>query len=257
RYSLEIAPADASRNSVIYVIPRGFRLSDAEIQWLLNGMVAASPTASRFNASDTNKGDNIQARAVIKGTEILSNVVQIKNTPPEITRYKILPVVFNPDDTLSVEVEANDVDGDEVTILYEWTKNGEPAGNGRQIEGGIKRGDKISIRMMPFDGLDYGQPVIRKSEIANVPPMIVGGKEFDFDGKIYIYQVRAADHDGDTLAFSLKSAPEGMSINSSTGVISWDVPSEFTGKVPITVSVTDGNGGESVQDLTLTINPPQ
>lgn len=253
RYSLEIAPSDASRNSVIYVIPRGFKLSDADIQWLLNGMVADSPTASRFNASDTNKGDNIQARAVIKGTEILSNVVQIKNTPPEITRYKILPVVFKPDDTLSVEVEANDVDGDEVTILYEWTKNEEPAGNGRQIEGAIKRGDRISIKMYPFDGLDYGQPVIRKREIGNMPPMIVGGKEFDFDGNIYIYQVRAADHDGDTLVYFLKSAPEGMGIDSSTGVISWDVPDEFTGKVQITVSVSDGNGGESVQDLTLTV----
>jgi hypothetical protein len=38
-------------------------------------------------------------------------------------------------------------------------------------------------------------------------------------------------------------------------MIKWDVPPEFTGKTPITVSVTDGHGGESLQSLTLEIRP--
>lgn len=257
RYSLEIAPADATRNSVIYLIPRGFKLSDAEIQWLLNGMVAVSSTASRFNASDTERGDNIQARAVVQGNEILSNIIQIKNAPPEISQVKFINEVIKPGSLFGVQAEASDADGDETTISYEWTRNGEPAGTKSQIDVQLKRGDRVSVKITPFDGEDYGRKVVLNREILNMPPIIVGGKEFDFDGKIYIYQVRAADHDGDTLVYSLKSAPEGIGIDSSTGVISWDVPDDFTGKVQITVSVTDGNGGESLQDLTLTINPPQ
>ncbi len=46
-----------------------------------------------------------------------------------------------------------------------------------------------------------------------------------------------------------------MTIDSSTGLIKWKVPPEFTGKTPITISVTDGHGGESLQNLTLEIIP--
>ncbi|PJA80422.1 MAG: hypothetical protein CO148_03415, partial [Nitrospirae bacterium CG_4_9_14_3_um_filter_41_27] len=59
--------------------------------------------------------------------------------------------------------------------------------------------------------------------------------------------------DGDTLTYSLKSAPSGMTIDSSKGMIKWNVPPEFKGKAPITISVTDGHGGESLQNLTLEI----
>ncbi len=46
-----------------------------------------------------------------------------------------------------------------------------------------------------------------------------------------------------------------MTIDPSKGLIKWNVPPEFTGKTPITVSVTDGHGGEVMQSLTLEITP--
>jgi hypothetical protein len=255
-FLLEITPSDASHNSIIHVIPRGFNLTDAKIDWLVNGKLTSNPAAIQFNTAETKKGDKIQAKALIQGKEILSNIIQIKNAPPEISKVRILPeVVWKPGDTLSVEVSGTDIDGDEVTISYEWTKNGEPAGNGKRIEGPLKRGDKVSVKITPFDGEVYGRSVILHREIRNLPPMIIDDKKFNFDGKVYSYQVKATDPDADALTYSLKTAPAGMTIDSSTGFIEWNVPPEFTGKVPITISVTDGHGGEAIQSLALEIRP--
>ena len=254
-YSLEITPANASRNSTVYLVAGGFNPSDAKIEWLVNGKVTTTPISSQFNALGTKKGDNVQARAIIQGKEIISNSVQIKNSLPEISYIKLLPEVFKPGDTLSVEVSGSDVDGDEVTIAYEWTKNGEPAGNSKRIEVPLKRWDKVSVKITPFDGEAYGRPIVLNKEIMNLPPMINEDKTFHFDGTVYTYQVKATDPDGDLLAYSLKSAPQGMTINPSTGLIQWHVPPDFKGKSPITVSVTDGHGGEAIQSLTLEITP--
>jgi hypothetical protein len=252
-YSLEITPTNVSRNSIVYIVPRGFNLSDAKVEWLVNGNPTISPVPNQFKTTETKKGDKVQAKAIIQGKEILSNIIQIKNSPPGISKVKILPEVFKPGDTMSVEVSGSDIDEDEVTISYEWTKNGEPAGNSKQIVGLLKRGDRVSVKITPFDGEAYGRSGVLHREILNLPPMISEDKKFNFDGRVYTYQIKATDSDGDPLTYSLKTAPAGMTIDPSAGLIKWNVPPEFKGKTPITVSVTDGHGGESLHSLTLEI----
>jgi hypothetical protein len=256
-YSLQIVPVNATRNTTIYLIAQGFKPSDVKIEWLVNDKITGSPAVSQLNTAEIKKGDKVQAKATIQGKEMLSNVIQVGNSPPVINKVRILPEVFKPGDTLSVEVSGSDADEDEVTISYEWTKNGEPAGNSKRIEVPLKREDKVDVRITPFDGEVYGRPVILHREIVNLPPMIIEDKKYNFDGKVYSYQVKATDPDGDPLTYSLKSAPSGMTVDPSTGQLKWNVPPEFTGKTPITVSVTDGHGGESLHSLTLEIRPEQ
>ncbi len=244
-FSLAITPVNASCNSTLQVIAQGFQISDATIEWLLNGHPTINHNTSHFKASETKKGDKIQVKATIQGKELLSNIIEIKNAPPEIIRVKILPEIFKPGDVLNVEISANDADGDEVTVVCEWVKNGEPAGNGRRLEVPLKRGDKIAVRITPFDGEINGSTVILNREIKNMPPMIIEDSRFYFDGKLYTYQIKAADADGDPLTFSLKAAPADMTINASTGLIQWTPPKNFNVKTPVTVSVADGNGGEA------------
>jgi len=255
--SLEIVPVNATRTSRVYAVPHGFNLSEAKIEWLVNGALATNPKTSEFDASATKKNDKIQARAIMQGKEIASNIVQIGNSPPEISKVKIMPEVFKPGDTLSVDASGTDVDGDEVTLSYEWTKNGEPAGSSRQIQLSLKRGDKLSVKITPFDGTDYGRSGVLRRELVNLPPMITDNRKYLFDGKRYSHQINAVDPDGDSLTYSLKKAPSGMRIDSSSGVITWDVPSDFTGKASFAVAVADGHGGEAAQDLTLEIKPEQ
>lgn len=255
-YALEITPVDANRNSILKLAPKGFDLKDAEIEWLLNDQPVLSSTASQFNADAARKGDKLQAVAIINENKIWSNIIIIKNTPPKISRVRLLPEVFKSGDTISVEASAEDPDeDDEVTILYEWLKNGEQAGDSAQVESPLKRGDKFSIKLTPYDGEDYGQPVILSKEIHNLPPIIAEDMEFNFDGEIFTHRVRAEDPDEDELTYSLKSAKENMTIDPETGIITWKVPKDFTGNLPVTVSVTDGHGGESTRQITFGLNP--
>jgi len=255
-YSLQIVPTNVSRNSTIYAVAQGFSLSDAKTGWFVNGIRATGSLTNEFKATEAKKGDKIQVKAIIQGKEVLSNVIQIGNSPPVVSKVRILPEVFKPGDTLSVEASGSDLDEyDNVTISCEWTKNGEPAGNTKKIEVPPKRGDKIDVKITPFDGEAYGRSVILHREIKNMPPMVVEYKEVGFDGKIYSCQVTATDADGDALTYSLKTAPPDMTIDPSTGLIKWNVPPDFKGKTPITVSVNDGHGGEALQGLNIEIKP--
>jgi hypothetical protein len=246
-YSLEITPVNATRNTTIYAVPRGFELSNATIEWLVNKAPSESSAQGQFTASEARKNDTVQARAMVQGQEVLSNVIQIQNSPPEVSHAKILQPAGKPGDTLSVEATGSDSDDEEVIISYEWTRNGEPAGNGVQMEGSLKKGDRISVKITPFDGEAYGRPIIIQRDVQNAKPVILENRKFGFEAHTYTYQIKAADSDEDSLTYSLKSGPAGMTINSSTGLIKWNVPPEFIGKTSFTVSVSDGHGGEAVQ----------
>ena len=57
---------------------------------------------------------------------------------------------------------------------------------------------------------------------------------------LYTYNVEATDSDGDTLIYSLTTNPSGMTIDSTTGVISWTPNSSQLWDNAVTVEVSDG-----------------
>jgi hypothetical protein len=252
-YSLEIVRSEDPAQPKLYVVPKGFEISDAKIQWLINDMEIPTRVASMLSTELVKKGDKIQAEAILEGKEIFSNIVYAGNSKPEIGSVKILPEIFKPGDRLSVDVTGKDRDDDEVTILYEWVKNGEPAGTGKEIDVPLKRGDKVSVKITPFDGEDNGTPIILHREIKNMPPMVAEEKKMSFDGDLFTLKITADDVDGDELTYSLKSAPDGMVIDPASGMITWKVPREFQGKAPLTVCVNDGHGGESLKAFNIVI----
>ena len=67
----------------------------------------------------------------------------------------------------------------------------------------------------------------------------------------YTYDVDAIDYNGDTLTYSLLTNPAGMTIDSTTGIISW-TPTN-TNIQSVSVKVTDGKDGEKVQNFVLTV----
>ncbi|MEW5936609.1 MAG: putative Ig domain-containing protein, partial [Candidatus Thermoplasmatota archaeon] len=69
----------------------------------------------------------------------------------------------------------------------------------------------------------------------------------------YIYDVDATDQDGDTLTFSLTTFPTGMTINSTTGIITWTPTNDQVGDNTVVVLVSDGNGGTATQSFTITV----
>jgi hypothetical protein len=244
--SIEVVPHEADRRSRLLLVPKGFAITGGKTEWLVNGTPSGS-TGNTFDAVNNAKGDSVQARVAINGKEILSNIVEIQDTPPEFTRLKIMPELFKPGDRLYVEAGAKDIDGDPVAIYYEWTKNGEEAGTDNAIASPLVRGDKVAVKVTPYDGERYGQPVVFEREIANMPPMITADGKYHFDSETFSCQMHGTDPDGDPLTWSLKTAPSGMTIDPAAGLVTWQVPPDFTGKTSFTVSASDGHGGQAVQ----------
>lgn len=73
-------------------------------------------------------------------------------------------------------------------------------------------------------------------------------------GAAYSYAVTAVDPDGDPVTFALTQGPEGMTIDSSTGLITWNAPDSEAGRdVAVAVRVDDGRGGFDEQSFTLRV----
>jgi Putative Ig domain len=72
--------------------------------------------------------------------------------------------------------------------------------------------------------------------------------------RAYNYQVLASDPDGDSLSYYLSTAPLGMTIDSTTGLISWTPTADEVGTQNVTVQVRDWRGGLTTQSFTITVS---
>ncbi|UCF08538.1 MAG: right-handed parallel beta-helix repeat-containing protein [Thermoplasmata archaeon] len=71
----------------------------------------------------------------------------------------------------------------------------------------------------------------------------------------YLYDVNASDRDiGDWLIYSLDTGPDGMSIDSLSGLISWAPTNDHVGHHPVIVNVTDFAGAFACQEFTIYVS---
>lgn len=179
--------------------------------------------------------------------------LQVGNSAPEIRHVWFVGGDGKPGNTLGVESEAYDADGDAIQVGIAWRKNGEAVGAGSRLPVPVKRDDNVAVTLTPSDGKATGRPVTLSRVILNTPPGIEGHEQFRFDENVATFHVLASDADEDPLAFALKDAPAGMSIDRKTGMIRWAVSPGTTGKVPFTVEVIDPSGGTATARFTVTI----
>ncbi|GAH05903.1 unnamed protein product, partial [marine sediment metagenome] len=59
------------------------------------------------------------------------------------------------------------------------------------------------------------------------------------DGQLYSYLVMASDPDEDVLSYSLIIKPEGMSIDSESGLINWTPANDQIGVYQVIVEISD------------------
>ena len=182
-----------------------------------------------------------------------SSTSAVRNSPPAIRGVRFVGGDGRPGNALGVEVDGHDADGDMVQFEIAWSRNGEPAGSGNRLTAPLKRGDKFTVTVTPFDGKERGKSSTLSREILNAAPVIEGQEQFQVSDNAVTFHVRSSDADGDSLVYSLKDAPAGMTIDQKTGFVRWMTSSGTTGKVPFTVVVSDGAGGESTAHFTVTV----
>ncbi len=91
-------------------------------------------------------------------------------------------------------------------------------------------------------------------QVGDREPVITSTPVFQaVQGQEYRYSVVAKDPDGDTLMYSLVSAPAGMVIDNFTGLITWTPNSTEVGTYYVLVQVSDGHGGYAEQGYNLTV----
>lgn len=73
------------------------------------------------------------------------------------------------------------------------------------------------------------------------------------EGANYTYDVEATDPNGDTLTYSLTTNPTGMTINFTTGVISWTPTESQIGENEVVVEVSDGSRS-TTQSFTIIVD---
>jgi predicted transcriptional regulator len=110
---------------------------------------------------------------------------------------------------------------------------------------GLDFGDTYYWTVIPFDGLNCGECNDGvNSFIVNSPPMISSiSTQETYVGNSYRFDINAEDEniaDILNLEYGLVNAPEGMTIDSETGVITWKPTKDQVGKYNVKVAVSDG-----------------
>ena len=195
-------------------------------------------------------------------SSLTTPAVVIGNGQPEITTVTLGPDNAVVGSVLSATPSGTDPDGDPLNYTYQWRVNGRPVGapgdESTFSTAGLKKRDSVSVLVNCTDGEASGNPVASNTvSMKNQSPKITSTAPLDLTAGRYVYQVTAKDPDGDPLSYRLDRFPAGMSIDTSSGLVSWELPkgTVYVGRneVVVAVTVSDGDGGSDSQEFTLVL----
>jgi RHS repeat-associated protein len=228
-----------------------------------NGAFTYTPMAGfRGTDSFTYKANDGQLDS---NAAVVTITVQPVNHPPVFISAPILSAIAgqpysydanatDPDAgdalTFSLPVSPAGMAIDPTTGLITWTPTLAQVGS-----------HPVAVRVTDQGGLIADQPytiTVSAPAPTNRPPTITSmAPTTATAGTPYTYTATATDPDaGDVLAYSLPTAPAGMSINPTTGVITWTPTLAQIGDHDVTVRVTDSGGLSAQQGLSIAVSPP-
>lgn len=98
------------------------------------------------------------------------------NHPPSVRTARIVPDPARLSEAILVQVEAEDPDGDPVAFRFQWLANGNPIAGATEStldSRDLKRGDLLSVEVVPRDGQMAGSPYRTESvPVGNSPPEV-------------------------------------------------------------------------------------
>lgn len=265
--SVEILPENPSRSSLLETMVKFAQPETAEVRyrWMKNGKEIMGAAESTLKQDNFQKGDTIAVEVTpyldkVKGKPIQSNPVVIVNIPPVLKSFAIEPLPAHSKDDLTARLDVFDADGEYIRSSYQWKKGKEdiPGATESTLSPDyFKKGDRIGCQVRVSDGESpevsyYSNEIV----ILNSSPLITSQPSAAaIEGSSYEYQVTAEDPDEDKVEFSLSSAPEGMTIDSEKGLITWQInEQQKEGKYDFEAIARDPEGAQSVQPVTLTLS---
>ncbi|MAE81084.1 MAG: hypothetical protein CL695_05810, partial [Chloroflexi bacterium] len=167
-----------------------------------------------------------------------------------------LRIDTNEDESVEVDFEGSDIDGDELTFevvdeplhgsLSEGVYTPDPDYNG---------GDMFTYRA--FDGTGYSDPadvVVTVFPVNDAPVLSEIGDQVIDEDEVLEYTLTAEDVDGDALVYDASSLSEDIEVKVTGDLLTVTPDANWNGSADIMVTVSDGFLSDD-EVFTLTVNP--
>ena len=233
------------------------------------GTVVWLPTSGQLGHSDV----LLRVTDANQRTDVQSFAVEVVpyNTAPVVT--SVGPTQAIADSPLSYQIAAQDAEGDALTFVKTTGPAGLAVGEVTGLVTWTPSDGDVGVQhtasILVSDG--RGGETVHDLQISvlatadNTAPEIGSSpRTVARLGSLYLYRVEASDTDFDPLTYTLNNGPAGMAfgpvqidgevVNLADNVLSW-IPTadQLDGNHPITISVTDGHGGEDEQSFTIQV----
>ncbi|MCS7468222.1 putative Ig domain-containing protein [Stieleria sp. ICT_E10.1] len=225
-----------------------------------SGLVRWRPTVSgdytfRISAHDTRGGVGFQEFNV----HVTSGE---DNTAPQLDTPA--PPVATVGNAYELQLSATDLDEDRLSYFLtqspdgmgidtstgriRWSANASQVG--RQDVTAIAIDGRGGTAEVTFTVIVAAAPVNNSPRIESTPASTASLDE------PYLYYARASDPNGDPISWELASGPEGMVIDSSSGILIWQPTAYQSDPVDVLVKVRDNRGGLDLQRFQVELERP-
>ncbi|MEJ2590210.1 MAG: putative Ig domain-containing protein, partial [Candidatus Thiodiazotropha sp.] len=250
-YQYDVIATDANGDTLTYTLttaPAGMAM-DA------SGKITWTPTAAQVGPQNV-------AVTVSDGTESDAQAYTVTvaarpNTAPVITSTPLSSVYVGA--SYSYQVVATDAEGDAIGYSLSSAPAGMTiSGSGLVSWQASATAGSFAVVVVATDarGASTNQSfdVLVEDAPNQLPTITSTPLSTATEGAAYSYDVNASDADGDTLSYSLTTAPAGMVIDSASGLIAWTPSTAQVGSQAVTVQVSDGKGGTDAQSFTIVVD---
>ncbi len=231
-------------------------------QWFVNKIAVQGAMASSFDTSALRRGDMIHVEVTV--SDVKGGSASFRTSPVAVPNALpvIKSVVLEQDFTMAgrrllAKVEAFDADQDEIQFEFRWLRNDKVVSEGPDNVFDVTdvgQNDLVTVEATPHDRDGAGMPVRATPLVSgNNPPKILSTPMMMANAESYEYAVEAKDPDGDAVVFELETAPDGMTINRATGILTWKLSPAIQGTHHVKVLALDGKGGRTWQEFDLSI----
>ena len=202
-------------------------------------------------------GDKNEPAGQVSGTS---------NHAPVVKAVSILPNPLNLAGSISVRVEAQDLDQQTMVFRYRWLVNGHVI-SGQTLSTLpaqlLKRGDQVSVEVIPFDGITAGAPFQSVPvTVVNTAPIISDvavDLDHDVQGRRLLAKVNVMDpdHDSVTVTYRWRKNETILKEGEDNALDLADLTAKDIVNVEVTASDGTPHGSTTVEErFTLTNSSP-